>query len=125
MANKIFLEDNLAIEMIATGRTIDDDPGFKGDRFEIITWTFRMNHIGLDLWWKSEPIHWDEWYPYTREEFDKKSKERTAAREDLEAKIREFLQIDGCEGFSVTRNVSEIFTAVLIRKIIPAEEGEK
>lgn len=115
--NEIFREKNIAIVVISSGSTLDNDPSYRGTTYRISTWTFRINHIGLNAWYNSEPVYWNQWDYETREEFEEKRKIREEAREDLMNRIR--AKLDGKEGtlgFSITRNVSEIFTAVLIEK---------
>lgn len=117
MTNEIFREQDLAIEVITSGSTLDNDPSYRGTTYRISAWTFRINQIGLNAWFDSEPVHWNRWDYETREEFEEKRKARAEAREDLMNRIR--AKLDGKEGtqsFSITRNVSEVFTAVLIEE---------
>ena len=135
MSNEIFRQDELAIELIASGSTIDDDPGYRGGRYRISTWTFRMNDIGQDLWWRSEPISWNRYdYPYdTKEEFDAQKKayrtkqdQREKAREALTADIAKLLKItEGSKWLTIYRTVSEIYTAVLIQEVEPEAPRKK
>lgn len=117
MTNEIFREQDLAIEVITSGSTLDNDPGYRGKTYRISTWTFRINHVGLNEWISSEPIYWNPWDYETREEFEEEHKAREEARETLMNQIREQLDgKEGTQGFTVTQNVSEVFTAVLIEE---------
>lgn len=115
MKNNIYSTDELAIEMIATGSTIDDDPGYQGKVYRILTWTFRLNPTGLNRWIFSDTLTvWPECYE-TREEFEAVKARKERQREELEAEIRDQLGIQG-DGVTITQNISEIFTAVQIRE---------
>ena len=115
MTNEIFREDRLAIELIASGSTLDNDPGYQGKVYRILTWTFRMNHVGLNRWIFSDTLTvWPECYE-TREEFEAVKARKEHRREELEAEIRDLLGIMG-DGVTITQNISEIFTAVQIRE---------
>lgn len=126
MKNNIYNTDELAIEMIATGSTIDDDPGYQGKIFEIRTWTFRMNHVGLDRWNLSDEVWWEERFfhdPEARAEYEAKKADHEQKRAALEAELREKLGADlTAGGFHVTQNLSEIFTAVQIIAVAGSEE---
>lgn len=122
MANEIFREDRLALELIAEGSTIDNDPGYDDKEYRISTCVFRMNHIGLNIWNSSEPVYWNAYDYESREEYEAKRANHEAVRETLENGIRELLGLKNRDGgFSVSRNVAEIFTAVLIEEL-PKEQ---
>ena len=117
MANEIFREDKLALEVIATGSTVDNDPGFGGKEYRITTWTFRLNHIGLKAWIDSKPDVWSP-YVYTSEgQYEELKALHESMREDLTRQIRDLLGASANGSFSVTQNVTEIFTAVQIEKV--------
>lgn len=125
MTNEIFKEDKIALEIIASGSTLDDDPGYHGDTYQISTWTFRLNHVGLNRWLFSDAdlisVH-----SYGRlEEYEAKKQKYEADREQLVTEIGQLLGIEETKAFTVTKNVSEIFTAVLIRKIEKTEPEKK
>ena len=116
MTNDIFRTNEMAVEVIATGSTLDSDPGFKGKIYEIRTWTFRLNHIGLNRWIHTDTLTvWPECYE-TREEYEAIKAEKERQREELEADIRVLLGITG-DGVTITKNLSEIYTAVQICEI--------
>ena len=117
MANEIMNEKKIALEVIATGRTIDNDPSFKGKNFEILTWTFRLNPVGLDGWLWSDKDLIDRMAYEAREDYDAAIKKAEDTRQDLTDAIREILGVEETVGFTVTQNISEIFTAVLIRRM--------
>lgn len=125
MKNNIYNTDDLAIEMIATGSTIDDDPGYQGKVYRILTWTFRMNHVGLNRWIMSDTVTvWPECYE-TREEYEAVKAEKERQREDLEAEVKELLGRKLSAGsFVLSKNMAEIFTAVAIEEVT-AEEPKK
>lgn len=117
MANEIMRENRLALEVVASGRTIDDDPGFNGKNYEILTWTFRLNPVGLNAWIDSDrkivsPLAYEK-----REDYDAVVSRMDADRQELTDRIREILGVEETVGFTVTQNISEIFTAVLIRRM--------
>ena len=130
MNNELFKKKELAIEVIATGSTIDDDNCYGGTHYRITTWTFRMNHVGVDRWYHSEPVYWNcNDYPYkTKKEYTeqwaayrKKKEAREKARAELEEDIANLLPIpQGTRIPHVTNNLSEIYTAV---QIIRVDEG--
>lgn len=123
MANEIMNENRLALEVFATGRTIDDDPGFNGKTYEILTWNFRMNPVGLNDWlWSNRDLIFRDAYD-TREEYDAAVKKAEDTRQKLTDEIREILGVEETVGFTVTQNISEIFTAVLIR-LVPENTPE-
>jgi len=126
--------NGIEIEIIASGKVIDDDPGFLGDQYQISTWTFRLSPIGRDRWYQSEPVTWTRNdYPYdTEEEFDEqwaayeaKQAQRDAARQALTDDIGVLLGLDDTTGLTITHAVSEIYTAVQIRKVEPEVPRKK
>ena len=135
MSNEIFRQDELAIELIASGSTIDDDPRNRGGRYRISTWTFRMNDIGQDRWWRSKPVDWSRSaYPYDTEEeftaqwkaYEAKLDQRNKAREALTADIAKLLGIpEGSRWLTIYQTVSEIYTAVLIQEVEPEAPRKK
>ena len=134
MSNETCRPNGTGIELIASGKTIDDDPSYNGDRYQISTWTFRMNSIGRDRWYQSEPVTWTRNdYPYdTKEEYDKqwaayeaKQAQRDAARQALTEDLATLLQIYDTEGLTISHAVSEIYTAVQIRKTEPEAPRKK
>ena len=115
--NEIFKQNEIAIEMIAEGHTFDDDPGFHGKIFRLTTWTFRLNHIGVNAWYATQPVHWNALEYESREEFETLRETREREREKLMNQIRAHLDgKEGTQSFTITQNVSEIFTAVLIQE---------
>ena len=89
MTNEIFRKDEFAIEVVAHGSTLDDDPGFH-TVFQIDTWMLRVNHKALRLWSISE--------------------------EDFENQIEKELGIRTSIGVTVKQVVSEIFSVVFIHE---------
>lgn len=125
MANEIYRENKLAIEVIATGSTIDNDPSFTTP-FRISTWSFRMNHIGVNRWHDSYEVYWNACEFEDRQEYEAKKQRHEEARQQLEDEIRGLLNLTESDGsFSITQNVSEIFTAVLIEKTKEPEAEKK
>ena len=125
MANEIYRENKLAIEVIATGSTIDNDPSFKTP-FRISTWTFRMNHVGVNRWIDSSEIYWNAFEFEDQQEYEAKRQKHAEARQQLEDEIRDLLKISGSDSsFSITKNVSEIFTAVMIEKVKDPEPEKR
>ena len=123
MTNDIFRENEIAVEVIATGSTLDSDPGFKGKIYEIRTWTFRLNHIGLNRWIHTDTLTvWPECYE-TREEYEAVKAEKERQREELEEDIRILLGITG-DGVTIAKNIAEIYTAVQIQEIAEPKTEE-
>ena len=87
--NEIFRKDEFAIEVVAYGSTLDDDPGFH-TVFQIDTWMLRVNHKALRLWSISE--------------------------EAFENQIEKELGIHTSIGVTVKQVVSEIFSVVFIHE---------
>lgn len=119
MTNEIFREDRLAVELIAAGSTLDNDPGYQGKIYEIRAWTFRMNHVGLNRWIFSDEVFWLEEYFHDEEaraEYEARKADHEQKREELEAEVRALLGIQG-GGVTIKQNVSEIFTAVQIVEV--------
>ena len=120
MTNEIFREDRLAVELIAAGSTLDNDPGYQGKIYEIRTWTFRMNHVGLNRWIFSGEVDWLEKYFHdedARAEYEARKTDHEQKREELEEELRELLGIPEGGGITFKQNVSEIFTAVQIVEV--------
>ena len=118
MANEIFQKNEFAVEIVASGKTLDNSPSFNGKAYSIDTWVIRLNHIALSEWMKSAPVNVNDW------EWDYESKEaaEAAAAEHeknlaaFEAKIKDILKITHGSA-AINRNVSEIFTVVNIHEI--------
>ena len=117
MANEIYREEEAAVEIITHGSTIDDDPGFKGKVFTIETWTVRLNHVALNECVLSSPNFIDRFCYESEEEYQQKKAEQECKRENVEKKIGQLLGIDG--DYTVSQNISEIFTVVQIRETMP------
>lgn len=116
MANEIFKTNEPAIEIVTSGSFIDEDAG---KRWKVNTFVIRLNHILGNEYIFSNPIDPEKWawFGYeSKEEAYAENDNRAKRRESVESKVRELLGIS--EGsYSLTRNVSEIFTVVNITVI--------
>ena len=121
--NEIFRKESFEIEVMARGQVLDNDPGNNGAVFAIETATMRINHIAMNEYisasmWNTRDCYdsEEEWAEYKQKKEEKK--------EDFKRKIAEKLGYDGKEELTVTQNVSEIFTAVRITKVIEGSKRE-
>lgn len=48
--NEIFRKDEFAVQVIARGAFLDNDPGYGGKVYQVETATIRLNHIALNEW---------------------------------------------------------------------------
>lgn len=48
--NEIFRKDEFAVQVIARGAFLDNDPGYGGKVYRVETATIRLNHIALNEW---------------------------------------------------------------------------
>ncbi len=69
--NEIFRKDEFAVQVVARGAFLDNDPGYGGKVYQVETATIRLNHIALGEWQDSrinrEPDDFDtdeEWGKY-------------------------------------------------------------
>ena len=114
MANEIFKTNHFAIQVIASGSFLDDDPGFNGKTYTVQAYTIRLNHVALNEWILSTPFNdrlcyetQDEWMAYVDE--------KKAERATVEKKIADELHLDATAGgITIEKVVSEIFTVVYI-----------
>lgn len=104
------LEGKFKVEVIAQGQ-------FEDCSFLIHTNVIRLNPDAMNEWIESSILN--DCYCYEREEEWKAYKEKTeASRKEVKNKIAAALGIQNVEeGFTVTQNVSEIFTVVDMIKI--------
>ena len=116
MAKEIFRTNEPAIEIVTSGSFIDEDAR---NRWKVNTFVIRLNHILSNEYLFSNPVDTEkwEWGGYeSKEEAEEENNNRAKRRESVESKVKELLGIK--EGsYSLTRNLSEIFTVVNITKI--------
>lgn len=48
--NEIFRKNEFAVQVIARGAFLDNDPGYGGKVYQVETATIRLNHIALNEW---------------------------------------------------------------------------
>lgn len=48
--NEIFRKDEFAVQVVARGAFLDNDPGYDGKVYQVETATIRLNHIALNEW---------------------------------------------------------------------------
>lgn len=104
------LEGKFKVEVIAQGQ-------FEDCGLLIHTTVIRLNPDAMNEWLDSDT--WNYRSCYVREEAWQAYKEKTEAdREEVKNKIAKALGIQNIEeGFTVTQNVSEIFTVIDMIKI--------
>lgn len=115
--NKIYHTDDFTIEVITKGAFLDDDPGLN-TRFLVETIVFRANYIALNEYLLKICASNDRYTYDTEEEWQDYLKTKKANRDARERHIAELLDIDTetCS-LSITQSLSEVFTAVAIRRI--------
>lgn len=124
---RIYQTDDFAIEVIAKGAFVDDDPGFLTHRFLVETFVFRANHTALNEYILQTIATNDRYVYETEEEYQEYKREKEKNRESWEKRIAALLDIAEPSSFSVTRSLSEIFTAVAMWRIPKSDvkEGDK
>lgn len=121
--NEIFRNESFAIEVIARGQVLDNDQGYNGAIFAIETATIRINHAAMNEYTSANMWNTRECYDSEEEWIEYKQK-KEEKKEDFKRKIAEKLGYDEKEELTVTQNISEIFTAVRITKVIEALSSE-
>ena len=112
------LEGKFKIEVIASGQ-------FEDCSFVIHTTVIRLNPDAMNEWLDSSVLN--DRYCYEREEEWQAHKERKEAnRKEVKNKIAAALGIQNVEdGFTITQNVSEIFTVVDMIKIQTGDDSAR
>lgn len=107
---KMAYEDDFGFEKVAEG--IFEDEGFN-----IRTIVIRLSSSAMNEWIMSGEFNCRETYDTFQkwEAYKEKQKQR---RNEWNKKILEKVNFTQSEGFSISENVSEIFTIVLFEKII-------
>ena len=110
---------NFGIEVITSGSFVDTESDFKGGAVTISTWVIRLNPETLEAWNASRPIDLDdwEWFGNSWAEVEKVEADHRATRDKIAGKVMEELGLKPKDtGFTLTQNVSEIFTVVYMQK---------
>lgn len=91
---------------------------FEDQGYEITATTIRLNPVAMNEWIFSSLLN-DRWCYESQEEWEAYKAEKKAKREAWEKQIYNMLgiEITGDWGFSITQNVSEIFTVVYMRPL--------
>ena len=117
----IFESDKFDTQVIAQGACLDH---LNDKTYTIETVTFRLNHVALNAWCRSETMNSRDCYE-TDKEWEEHQEKYKAKRFNVKKMILESLRIDAePEQVSICQVVSEVFTAVHISEVRDGEETE-
>lgn len=106
--------NRFAVEVIASGDFIDNDPGFRGKAYRVATRTIRLNPVALDEYIASIERTPAEWFD-SREEYETYAAEKRTRRAAFVKKVAVALGFDHeVPGVTVQRVISEIFAVACI-----------
>jgi len=116
--NEIFRKDEFAVQVVARGAFLDNDPGYGGKVYQVETATIRLNHIALGEWQDSrinrEPDDFD-----TDEEWGKYLDGQLKIIRDMNRKIAVaagFSPLPDKADVHVTQVISEVFAVAYIHE---------
>lgn len=115
----IFESDKFDTQVIAQGACLDH---LNDKTYTIETVTFRLNHVALNAWCRSETMNSRDCYE-TNKEWEEHRKKYEVKRFNVKKMILESLGMDAePEQVSICQVVSEVFTAVHISEITGMEK---
>lgn len=116
--NEIFRKNEFAVQVIARGAFLDNDPGYGGKVYQVETATIRLNHIALNEWLCNQANRCREDFDTDKEWAAYMDRQRNITNE-LDRKIAAaagFPPIPDNANVNVQQVISEVFAVAYIHE---------